>query len=317
MMKRLFTLIIPTLLLCGCSSNGSTESVSSKETLENSSSQQTMSLADNHTLVAYFSVTNHTEKLANYAKEHLQSDIFEIVPKQEYTAEDINYNTDCRANREQNDDSARPEIQYAIEDISQYDTIVLGYPIWWGQAPKILYTFIESYDFSNKTILPFCTSGSSLIGSSALNLAKSAPDANWLEGRRFSASASKDEIGDWLDGYINKEKMMKLTIDDKELDVAWENNDSVAALKTLTPLTIAMHEYGGFEQTGPIGTSIARSDKQINVIPGDIVLYNGNAISVFYENSAWSYTRLGHINASKAELNELLNKPSVTFVLKG
>ncbi|MBO6286226.1 MAG: NAD(P)H-dependent oxidoreductase [Bacilli bacterium] len=317
MMKKLLTLMLPAFVLCGCSSNSGVETASSRETREGLTSQQTVSPGDSHTLVTYFSVTNHTEKLANYAKEHLQSDIFEIVAKQEYTAEDINYNTDCRANREQNDDSARPEILYTIEDISQYDTIVLGYPIWWGQAPKILYTFIESYDFSNKTILPFCTSGSSPIGSSALNLAKSAPEANWLEGRRFSASASKDEIGDWLDGYINKEETMKLTIDDKELDVAWEDNDSVAALKALTPLTIAMHEYGGFEQTGPIGTSIARNDKQINVVPSDIVLYSGNAISVFYENSAWSYTRLGHINASKTELNELLNKPSVTFVLKG
>jgi flavodoxin len=261
-------------------------------------------------------VTNHTRTLANYAKEYLESDIFEIVPKQEYTAEDINYNTDCRANREQNDDSARPEIKFTIEDISQYDTIILGYPIWWGQAPKILYTFIESYDFNDKTILPFCTSGSSSIGSSATNLAKSAPEAKWLEGRRFSSSTSKEEIASWLDNYIEKEVTMNLYIDEKELDVTWENNDSVIALKKLVPLTINMHEYGGFEQTGSIGASIIRNDKQMDVVPGDIVLYNGNAISVFYNKSAWSYTRLGHINMNESELNDLLNKSSVTFALK-
>lgn len=82
------------------------------------------------------------------------------------------------------------------------------------------------------------------------------------------------------------------------------------------PLTINMHEYGGFEQTGSIGSSIIRNDKQMNVIPGDIVLYNGNAISVFYNSSSWSYTKLGHINLNQEELRNILDKDSVTFVLK-
>ena len=114
-----------------------------------------------------------------------------------------------------------------------------------------------------------------------------------------------------------KEENMKLSIDNQELDVAWEDNDSVKALKGILPLTINMHEYGGFEQTGSIGQSIVKNDSQINVVPGDIVLYNGNAISVFYNNSSWSYTRLGHINLDNSELNVLLNKPSIMFVIKG
>ena len=114
-----------------------------------------------------------------------------------------------------------------------------------------------------------------------------------------------------------KEENMKLSIDNQELDVAWEDNDSVKALKGILPLTINMHEYGGFEQTGSIGQSIVRNDSQIDVVPGDIVLYSGNVISVFYSTSSWSYTRLGHINLNKNELNALLNKESVTFVLKG
>ena len=114
-----------------------------------------------------------------------------------------------------------------------------------------------------------------------------------------------------------KEENMKLSIDNQELDVAWEDNDSVKALKGILPLTISMHEYGGFEQTGSIGKSITRNDSQIGVVPGDIVLYSGNAISVFYSTSSWLYTRLGHINLNKNEINALLNKKSVTFVLKG
>ena len=117
--------------------------------------------------------------------------------------------------------------------------------------------------------------------------------------------------------YTKKEENMKLSIDNQELNVTWENNESVEALKELLPLTIEMHEYGGFEQTGSIGQSIVRNDSQIDVVPGDIVLYNGNSISVFYHNSSWSYTRLGHINLDNSELNNLLNKPSVTFVIKG
>ena len=109
---------------------------------------------------------------------------------------------------------------------------------------------------------------------------------------------------------------MKLEIDNIEVDVTWLDNDSVNALKMLKPLSINMHQYGDFEQTGNIGQSIISNDKEIKTIPGDIVLYNGNAISVFYAPSSWSYTKLGHINMNDDELNELLNKPSVIFVLK-
>ena len=306
-MKRLLTLILPLMLLSGCS-NKSASSNNNDKPIDTSNGE---------ILVAYFSVTNNTKKIANYAQEHLDCDIFEIVPSQAYTSEDIDYNSDCRANREQNDDSARPEIKYTISDITKYDTIVLGYPIWWGQAPKIMYTFMESYVFSNKTILPFCTSGSSPIGSSATNLSKSASGATWLEGKRFSANASKDEVGEWLDKYIKKEEKMRLLIDDRELDVTWEDNNSVEELKELLPLTINMHKYDDFEQTGNISHTITSNDEQITAVPGDIVLYNSRAISVFYNNNSWSYTRLGHINLNKDELNTLLNKASIVFVLQG
>ena len=135
----------------------------------------------------------------------------------------------------------------------------------------------------------------------------------------FVSCSSKEEVFySSFNEESQKEINMKLYIDEIELEVSWEDNDSVKELKEILPLTINMHEYGGFEQTGSIGQSIARNDKQIDVIPGDIVLYNGNQISVFYSESSWSYTRLGHItNKSNSELNALLNKESVIFVLKG
>lgn len=149
------------------------------------------------TLVVYFSCTNTTKKLAEYAADILGADIYEIVPTEPYTEDDLAYYTNGRADREQNDPSVRPEISGGIDNISDYDTIILGYPIWHGQAPRIICTFLESYDFSGKTIIPFCTSHSSGMGSSADNL-HALYSAEWENGKRFGGGASKDEINEWL-----------------------------------------------------------------------------------------------------------------------
>ncbi len=150
-------------------------------------------------LVAYFSATNNTKGVAEKIAEATGGDLYEITPETPYTAEDLDYNTDCRANNEQNDDNARPEILGTVENMKSYDTVFIGYPIWWGQAPKIMYTFLESYDFNGKTVIPFCTSGSSPIGTSAENMHSLANGANWLEGERFGSGASADEVNSWVD----------------------------------------------------------------------------------------------------------------------
>ncbi|MDR0713256.1 MAG: NAD(P)H-dependent oxidoreductase [Bacteroidales bacterium] len=151
-------------------------------------------------LVVYFSCTGTTKRLAEYAADILVAGIHEIVPEVPYTSADLNYsNDDCRANREQNNPSARPAIKNGMENMEKYDVILLGYPIWWGQAPKIIYTFLETYDFSGKTIVPFCTSGSSGIGTSDTNLHALAPGINWMSGRRFSGSETKNGISQWIE----------------------------------------------------------------------------------------------------------------------
>ena len=151
-------------------------------------------------LIAYFSATNNTEGIANHLDAILDADLYEITPEQPYTAADLNYNSDCRANDEQNDPSARPAISGSVDNMEQYDVIFLGYPIWWGQAPKIISTFLESYDLSGKTIVPFCTSGSSGLGSSATNLHGLASNTTWLDGQRFSGSASRSTVESWVNG---------------------------------------------------------------------------------------------------------------------
>ncbi|MBR6865692.1 MAG: hypothetical protein IKM80_00405 [Bacilli bacterium] len=113
-----------------------------------------------------------------------------------------------------------------------------------------------------------------------------------------------------------EKKDMKLLIDEKELEVAWEENASSKAIKDLCPLSIEMHRYGGFEQVGSIGRSITSNDKNMTTSPGDIVLYSSNQIVIFYGSNTWEYTKLGHIDLSDNELNALLNKESVSLIIK-
>ncbi len=151
-------------------------------------------------LVAYFSATGTTRPLAEYAADILNADRYEIVPEDPYTDADLAYYTNGRADREQNDASARPAISGSVENMADYDVIFLGYPIWHGQAPKIISTFLESYDFSGKIIVPFCTSHSSGIGSSDTNLHSLASGANWFTGHRFAGGTARSTIEDWING---------------------------------------------------------------------------------------------------------------------
>lgn len=154
----------------------------------------------NHFFMLQNIATGTTEPLAEYAAEILEADIYEIIPEVPYTETDLAYYTNGRADQEQNDPSARPAIAGKVENMEEYDTIILGYPIWHGQAPRIISTFLESYDFSEKTIIPFCTSHSSGIGSSADNLHELCPDSvNWMEGKRFEAGTMKETMENWLE----------------------------------------------------------------------------------------------------------------------
>ena len=150
-------------------------------------------------LVACFSATGTTRALAEYAADFLNADLSEIVPQDPYTSEDLDYRSaSSRATREQNDPAARPAISVSPVQIEDYDIVLLGYPIWHGQAPKIISTFLERYDFSGKIIVPFCTSHSSGIGTSDTSLHSLAPDADWRSGRRFAGGTSREAVQDWI-----------------------------------------------------------------------------------------------------------------------
>lgn len=152
-------------------------------------------------LVAYFSATNTTEGVAETIADSLSADLYEITPVDPYTDADLDYHDDkSRSTIEMNDPNARPAISGSVENMDQYDIVFIGYPIWWGEAPRILSTFVESYDFSGKTIVPFCTSGGSGVGSSASNLERLTSGATWLSGTRLNGGASRSSVVEWING---------------------------------------------------------------------------------------------------------------------
>ena len=187
-------------------------------------------LAESDALVVYFSCTGTTEGVAQRLAKVTGADLYQIVPAVPYTDEDLNYNDrSTRATAEQDNPDTRPGIEGLkpirvskffpegksadgqIEDLSAaprsedvdltgYSTIYIGYPIWWGEEPRILCTFVEKYDFTGKTVVPFCTSGSSGIGRSGDDLARLAGTGEWLEGARHSGDVSEDELKAWVNG---------------------------------------------------------------------------------------------------------------------
>lgn len=184
-MKKLLAM----LLVCTCLA-GQTVCVGAEaETAESGS----------NSLVVYFSATGNTKEVAETLAEMQGADIYEIVPEEPYTDEDLDYNVDdCRANLEQNDEDARPEIAEDIENIEDYDVIYVGFPIWWGNMPRILYTFFDAHDLSDKTIAPFCTSGGSGISEAVKTIEELEPDATVTEGLRTSASGAEADLQEWF-----------------------------------------------------------------------------------------------------------------------
>ena len=159
--------------------------------------------ASGGTLVVYFSATGNTEEAAGYIASLTGGDLFELEPVEPYTSEDLNYSDDSsRVSLEYADESLR-EVELAadtVENWNDYDTVFIGYPIWWGIAAWPVDNFIEANDFTGKTVIPFCTSASSGLGQSGELLAEMAGTGDWLEGQRFSSRVSEADVEEWLSG---------------------------------------------------------------------------------------------------------------------
>ena len=153
-------------------------------------------------LVVYFSATGTTKGVAEKIAAITDADLYEITAAVEYSSADLNWNDrNSRSTIEQNDRNARPEISSDPVNLEGYKTIYIGYPIWWGEAPRIMDTFVESYDFDEITMIPFCTSSSSGIGRSGKILEENAESGNWLDGKRFGGNVSENELREWISSY--------------------------------------------------------------------------------------------------------------------
>ncbi len=163
---------------------------------------KTAKVGEGKILVVYYSAQNHTKAVAEKIAKNLNADTFEIVPEEIYTSEDLNWTNDnSRVSKEHNDESLRDVklLSTKVDNWEEYDTILIGYPIWWGIAAWPVDTFVKANDFNGKTVIPFCTSSSSGLGESGKLLEKEANGGNWLQGHRFSSNASDSDIKTWTD----------------------------------------------------------------------------------------------------------------------
>lgn len=154
-------------------------------------------------LVAYFSASGVTARVATTLAKAANADLFEIAPKEPYTNADLNWmDKKSRSSVEMNDRACRPEISTSVENMAQYDTVFVGFPVWWYREPSIIDTFLESYNFSGKTIIPFCTSGGSGLGEAPMNMQNLAKGAKVLSGKRLNSLETESELSSWLDNIM-------------------------------------------------------------------------------------------------------------------
>lgn len=199
-MKKIFCLLLSVLLifsLAACTAQGGTDTETSGTTNAGSAEPA----AQGKVLVVYFSATGTTKRVAEMIASATNADIFELTPADPYTSDDLNYNDRNSRVYKEHDDASMRDIKLTadtVENFAQYDTVYIGYPIWWGEAAWPVNGFVKANDFSGKTVIPFCTSASSGVGDSAKALEELAKGGNWKDGTRFSGSTGSNDIAEWI-----------------------------------------------------------------------------------------------------------------------
>ena len=228
-------------------------------------------------LMAYFSCTGTTEGIAEGIADITGASTFRIEAEVPYTAADLDYNSDCRANREQNNPKARPAIKGMPDGLDRYDVVFIGYPIWWGEAPRIISTFLENGDFKGKTIVPFCTSHSSGLGSSDRNLHSLAPDAVWIPGRRFAENISKTELEKWISGLDIK---FDTDMDYSKFPLSEGKNGQVPTIRLSSGYDMPVVGLGTYSLTGDVCVNSVKSAISLGFRKIDTAHMYGNEVEV-------------------------------------
>ena len=228
-------------------------------------------------LMAYFSCTGTTEGIAEGIADITGASTFRIEAEVPYTAADLDYNSDCRANREQNNPKARPAIKGMPDGLDRYDVVFIGYPIWWGEAPRIISTFLENGDFKGKTIVPFCTSHSSGLGSSDRNLHSLAPDAVWIPGRRFAENISKTELEKWISGLDIK---FDTDMDYSKFPLSEGKNGQAPTIRLSSGYDMPVVGLGTYSFTGDVCVNSVKSAISLGFRKIDTAHMYGNEVEV-------------------------------------
>ncbi len=269
--------------VCGCS-NGYEEPAMNEEQESTPEVEPSLPAADGEVLVAYFSCTNTTKEVAEDIAELTSATLFRIEPRQPYTAADLDYNSDCRANREQNNPSCRPAIKGLPENLDKYSVVFLGYPIWWGAAPRVLFSFLENGDFSNKTIIPFCTSHSSGIGGSDTELHSAARAAVWKPGKRFGGSAAKSEIENWITGlgidFDKQGNQEPMTPDYVNFPLSEGENGHAPTIRLSSGYDMPIVGLGTYSLTGDVCVNSVKSAIALGFRKIDTAHMYGNEVEV-------------------------------------
>ena len=265
-------------------------------------------------LVAYFSFTSNTKAYAEKIAEITDGDLYEIVPEVAYGSENSNYyDQSTRAYKEQYNTGGeqRPSIKETLENATQYDIIFLGSPIWYGKSPRVILTFLDKYSFKGKTIIPFVTSGSSGISTVNSELSSTYPDINWKEGRRLNGVSDAD-LRTWVQSFVGSAtQKMYLTIGGVTKSATLVSNSSTEALVAQLQkgnITYEAHDYGNFEKVGELGYTFPENNEQINTVPGDLILYQGENLCIYYDTNSWNFTRIGKLdNMTQSDIKTWVN----------
>ena len=288
-MRQIMMLLAAILFTC-CSSDSEVKA------------QETQPSANGKVLVAYFSFTNNTKAYAEKIAEISGGDLYEIVPEVAYGSENSNYyDENTRAYKEQYNTGGeqRPAIMETLENAEQYDVVFLGSPIWYGKSPRVILTFLDKYGFEGKTVIPFVTSAASGITKVNEELPTTYPNINWKEGRRLNGVSDAD-LRAWVQSLVGTTaQKMYLTIGGVTKTAMLVSNSSTEALVAQLQqgdITYEAHDYGNFEKVGALGYTFPRNDEDITTQPGDLILYQGSNLCIYYDTNTWDFTRIGKLD---------------------